>query len=491
MSERDALLAAILANPYDDTVRLAFADWCDENGEADRAEFIRMQIQFANSLEPGSEADTLARFVPAYDWYILGRLSPELAHRASLQKRGNELLDTNRTHWLGRQESESVKFWFARGFPDSAQIVQLEAYHAWQEMIRSFPVTGLSVGGWFNDACEFGQVLRSGILARLTGLRLYAERSELLVWLGESSQVGGIRSLSLACDASNLFPVVQAFAAGRGWQKIECLDIGFTQELVRFPANIIELIASTPHLQHIGELTLEGVLDIDAVEALVRACPQLESLTIRDMTPSAASRLAQTDLPELQALHIVPRSDSSLTAEAIAALLITPRFPKLAACRVGGHVTQDLSGLGLHLTGACREPTLRHLELRHSGLAPDDAVALARCPALRGLIFLKLGGNAIGSVGASALANADWPRLASLELSSCYIDESGAMDLAAGGLPELQQLNLRSNPIGPAGCKAFARSDFPRLQFLELVTCCADYEAKAELRQRFGDRVRV
>jgi uncharacterized protein (TIGR02996 family) len=38
-----ALLAAIHANPDEDTPRLLYADWCDENGEHDRAELIRVQ----------------------------------------------------------------------------------------------------------------------------------------------------------------------------------------------------------------------------------------------------------------------------------------------------------------------------------------------------------------------------------------------------------------------------------------------------------------
>jgi uncharacterized protein (TIGR02996 family) len=44
MNDRDALLAAILADPADDTVRLAFADWCEENGDHERAEFIRPRL---------------------------------------------------------------------------------------------------------------------------------------------------------------------------------------------------------------------------------------------------------------------------------------------------------------------------------------------------------------------------------------------------------------------------------------------------------------
>src|SRR5262249_25585093 len=40
-----SFLAEIIANPEDDAPRLVFADWLDENGEADRADFIREQIR--------------------------------------------------------------------------------------------------------------------------------------------------------------------------------------------------------------------------------------------------------------------------------------------------------------------------------------------------------------------------------------------------------------------------------------------------------------
>ena len=44
MTQPDALLAAIRANPADDLPRLVYADWLDEHGDPDRAEFIRLQI---------------------------------------------------------------------------------------------------------------------------------------------------------------------------------------------------------------------------------------------------------------------------------------------------------------------------------------------------------------------------------------------------------------------------------------------------------------
>src|SRR5688500_1981869 len=45
MNDGQALLDAVCETPDDDTPRLVYADWLEENGEADRAEFIRGQIE--------------------------------------------------------------------------------------------------------------------------------------------------------------------------------------------------------------------------------------------------------------------------------------------------------------------------------------------------------------------------------------------------------------------------------------------------------------
>src|SRR6266545_1639809 len=50
MSDRDALLAAICAQPDEDTPRLVFADYLEENGESPRAAFIRTQVELARTL---------------------------------------------------------------------------------------------------------------------------------------------------------------------------------------------------------------------------------------------------------------------------------------------------------------------------------------------------------------------------------------------------------------------------------------------------------
>lgn len=49
-------LREIVTQPHEDTPRLVYADWLDENGEPDRAEFIRVQIERHNGPDGISKA---------------------------------------------------------------------------------------------------------------------------------------------------------------------------------------------------------------------------------------------------------------------------------------------------------------------------------------------------------------------------------------------------------------------------------------------------
>ncbi len=48
-NQEQAFLAAICAAPEDVGLRLIFADWLSENGQADKSEFIRVQIELATT----------------------------------------------------------------------------------------------------------------------------------------------------------------------------------------------------------------------------------------------------------------------------------------------------------------------------------------------------------------------------------------------------------------------------------------------------------
>jgi uncharacterized protein (TIGR02996 family) len=49
MTDHDALLRAICEHPDDDTPRLIFADFLEENGDSDRAAFVRAQVELART----------------------------------------------------------------------------------------------------------------------------------------------------------------------------------------------------------------------------------------------------------------------------------------------------------------------------------------------------------------------------------------------------------------------------------------------------------
>lgn len=92
VSEREAFLKAIAAVPEDDTARLAFADWLDEHGDPDRAEFVSLQIRRA-------------------------RFGGEPCARET------ELFAANRDAWLGPlSEFGDSDFEFERGFVERAAV---------------------------------------------------------------------------------------------------------------------------------------------------------------------------------------------------------------------------------------------------------------------------------------------------------------------------------------------------------------------------------
>src|SRR3954468_10687525 len=99
MTEREALLAGVCANPDDDTPRLVFADWLQENGEEERAEFIRVQV--ASEQLPLSNRARQPYFV-----------------------RERELLDLHEDQWRAELSDAFYGQPFIRGFVESAQIGQ-------------------------------------------------------------------------------------------------------------------------------------------------------------------------------------------------------------------------------------------------------------------------------------------------------------------------------------------------------------------------------
>jgi uncharacterized protein (TIGR02996 family) len=109
MNDRDALMRAICENPDEDTPRLVFADWLQENGEEERAKFIRFQCEAARLPADNEHRAGLVRW--AED--IRQRFGDKWL--AELPVPNSEQIDWIKTTagWLGWFDGEA----FDRGFP--------------------------------------------------------------------------------------------------------------------------------------------------------------------------------------------------------------------------------------------------------------------------------------------------------------------------------------------------------------------------------------
>lgn len=81
MADESAFLAALQANPADDTARLVYADWLDEHDQPDKAEYLRLVA----SLVHGCEDCTADQAVPARVIALAGQL--DLSWRAAAGSR--------------------------------------------------------------------------------------------------------------------------------------------------------------------------------------------------------------------------------------------------------------------------------------------------------------------------------------------------------------------------------------------------------------------
>lgn len=184
MTEREALLAAVIESPDDDLPRLVYADWLDENGPsmpdrdsaADRAALIRVQVEQARA-EPYSPA-----------W-----------READAQAR--ELVNRHRPEWTLHLPEWVVEAKFRRGFLEHVTVEAVRFAHSAGLLFESEPVREVRAGrflqseGWesiepFFAALELAKIRRLEFAAAtLVNVEFDA--------LAASPYLAGLRELSL------------------------------------------------------------------------------------------------------------------------------------------------------------------------------------------------------------------------------------------------------------------------------------------------------
>lgn len=267
MSDRDALFQAILAAPDDDAPRLVFADWLDENGDPDLAEFIRVQCRLAR--------------MPFYE-----------AECATLSARADDLLVRHRRAW--RVPAPALRQEFRRGFVETLVIEPSVFFERSADLYRQAPIrwvqfTGLpDMAAWDWDlvvpleGLEFPGPPPGPISAR-AGHELPRLRRLKAVGLMESvdflAAVSCPRLEAVDLSDSPAAPVVlEEFCHRAELVRVRALALGAGERLTyqqRMRAHGALLLASMPGLANLRELHLNGQLIGDAGLYHLARSPQL------------------------------------------------------------------------------------------------------------------------------------------------------------------------------------------------------------------------
>jgi uncharacterized protein (TIGR02996 family) len=412
MTPQEAFLQAILETPDDDTPRLVYADWLDEHDDAERAEFIRLQIRLAT-------------------------LSADDPQRLTLEERCGALLTEHEDQWLGQLAPLTSTCQFRRGF---VEVVSL---------------------GFKQFLANAETIFRLAPVRQLKLLRL-AHTRESLDNLAASPYLGRIRRLDLR--GSEIGPGhLHDLLASPHLANLEELDLGGT----RIGPDGVRDLAQATHLSRLTWLSLSSDRVGEAVVALAEA-PHLGRLEVLDLGQNlidapTLERLAQS--PVLARLRHLGLAYNDLNAAGAEAIATSPFWSGLVHLELSGNYALGDGGVRI-LAGSANLANLQYLGLTYCGLA-GSVVDLARSPYLTNLRRLTLTQNRIGDASACALAT--MPCLATgreLRLHGNRIGDRGATALAASPhLPDLALLDLANNRLGPEGAAALARC--PRLANLK------------------------
>ncbi len=334
MSDEKALLAAIWEHPHEDTPRLVYADWLQENGQPERAEFIRVQCERA-------------------------RLDEWDAGVAPLKAREEELWTAWAGRWRSRLPKGRRKCEFERGFPK----FNLSHYE-----VRD--LLGLTAAD-----------LEPAPLSRYHYLIEGRDLAAVLKW-------PGLRFQELFSPRPPRLPKgwverVAACAALRNVSELCTIDCKLT------PAEVILLLDAwadrhLPILRMAGEIGDEGM----AVLAAHPTAAKVWLLDLRGAGLKAAGVRAMCSSPFLTRVRTLDLTFSPFGNAGLEALL---RWPLLPAVRRLHLAYTRLTTAGAVALAACPAlAELRELTLGANRIGADGCLALARSPHLGRLTGLHL-----------------------------------------------------------------------------------------------------
>jgi uncharacterized protein (TIGR02996 family) len=516
MSDESALLRAITANAGDDTPRLVYADWLDENEAPLQAEFIRVQCRLAQATAADPDypdllerhAELVAQFRPMVR-VTVPELPDGFAYNGDLASQNNGFRRGFLYTVFGKW-SESQFSYNARS-PTDDELDRVAEGLA--PLVANTTARALVLDAMTPDA--LARVLVAPGADALTGLTLSSgggssdDSDALIRALAAAKSAGNLEHLALNMSAT----AAGVGALGANFKRLRSLDApalgGFQSDLPRLTQApwfaglrrarlgayyrplqepLLTALAKLPHLEALSlrfnHATAHNALaSAGGFAALVSlSCtsvnfcaaklargkfPRLTELSARELWPPAfAALLGAKWLPQLRLLDV---SGGGLTDASITALANGPAAAHLRVLRIG-YNPFGKPGLTA-LADGTRFPNLTTLDLRtgHTGARPATLAAFAKALALPRVRHLHLDGWPLGDVGAKALAaNPALANLTRLTLARCGITDPGLTGLARS--PHLQgliELDLSGNKLKRAAALLDA-GRLPRLAALGL-----------------------
>lgn len=506
MSDRAALLAAIIANPDEDTPRLVYADWLDEHGSPDpagragstpgagsgttakRAAHIRAQIAFHQLAASDTAPAAVERFLSGQygdgfdriDWSAVdAEVGSRIAAREAHVKRPFKL----RAAAEGLPRVRGVAYRnYERGFFDEVLIDDVESFldHA-DAIFRSAPITGATFEELTGEgATDF---IAAGHLTRLRTVTFsFDVEPDAIRAFGAHKDASGVRRLDVESDFG-AEDVVEALTAGKHWSGLESLylsDLDQAGESLPEDGQMARLFAR-PQFRKLRTLTAWGsCIDDDALMSIVRHLHELRELDV-SQNPIMDGELAFATARNLRNLRTLDLSSCDLDGGDPALLISAANLPNLTVLRLDDCNLRAPDPKTLAKRG--RGPGLRVLALDGAHLSEESVEAMVRCPALRDLWYLALEHAELGDDHLERFTkHAAFEHLAYLDLSINNLTARGMRALAAWpGAARLQWLDVANNAIGQSGAKALAAS--PHLAGLKYLR--ADGRGVAVLKKRF------
>jgi uncharacterized protein (TIGR02996 family) len=218
---------AIRDQPEDDMPRLVCADWFEEHGQPQRAEFIRTQI-------------------------ALARASPKDRRRRRLRKREGELLAAHEEEWAEALLGLANKVGFHRGFVERVTLTVADFIDGGEQLFALAPVREavfVKTGAGLDRLADCPHLAR---LARIDFRDSAFAGEDLIPFMG-SPHLGGLRAFVLRLRGVG-DAVIQGLIEAKQPPSLETLDLydaGVTQ-----PA--IEALAGWPKAATLRTLILGG-----------------------------------------------------------------------------------------------------------------------------------------------------------------------------------------------------------------------------------------